>query len=131
MPNKRQENSMHKWIDLGPAFCLSAVFFLVGCSKPAEKSAPPPPPVDFAAVKAKAAQGDLEAQVKLGQLYASGEGVKRDFAEAARWYKQAADKGYAEAQSALGELYEAGRGVSLDFTQAAKLYRSAADQGNL
>jgi len=132
MPARRQENIMKKPINLGLVVCVSGILFLIGCSRSNEKpAAPPQPPVDFGTVKTKAEQGDLESQVRLGQLYANGEGVKRDFAEAARWYKQAADKGYPDAQTALGELYEAGRGVALDYVQAAKLYRLAADQGNI
>ena len=60
---------------------------------------------------------------------APGRGVKQDFAEAARWYRTAADRGHALAQFNLGNLYEAGQGMPKDTTEAAKWYRKAADQG--
>jgi hypothetical protein len=40
----------------------------------------------------------------LGSLYAEGRGVARDLAEAARWYRKAADAGNAEAERALKRL---------------------------
>jgi len=40
-------------------------------------------------------QGFAFAQVNLGFLYANGRGVPQDDAEAARWFRQAAEKGHA------------------------------------
>jgi uncharacterized protein len=56
--------------------------------------------------------------------------VKQDFAEAVRWYRQAADKGHPGAQFTLGNLYELGQGVATNMTQAAEWYRKAAEQKN-
>ena len=44
----------------------------------------------------------------IGWLYANGQGVARDYAEAARWYRLAADQGIAEAQFNLARLTGAG-----------------------
>src|ERR1017187_3210827 len=38
------------------------------------------------------------AQFNLGLMYANGEGVTQNYAEAARWYRKAADQGDAKAQ---------------------------------
>ena len=38
----------------------------------------------------------------LGLIYATGQGVAKDDAEAARWYRMAAELGMAEAQFNLG-----------------------------
>jgi hypothetical protein len=81
-------------------------------------------------IKAKADGGDAAAQLKLGKLYANGDGVKRDTKAAANYYRLAADQGNAQAQIALGELHEAGQGVPKDIAEAAKWYRKAAEQGN-
>jgi len=81
-------------------------------------------------IRAKAVQGEAEAQKELGNCYARGQGVKLDYKEAAKWYQLAADQGNAGAQNALGELYEAGQGVSRSETEAAKWYRRAAEQGH-
>ena len=51
-------------------------------------------------------------------MYSSGQGVPQDFAEAARWYRKAADQGLAEAQANLGDLYFKGRGVTQDNAEA-------------
>ena len=37
--------------------------------------------------------GDAKVQNKLGNMYAQGQGVTQDYAEAVRWYRQAADQG--------------------------------------
>jgi hypothetical protein len=81
-------------------------------------------------LKAKAESGNAEARKGLGAAYAKGLGVKRSYAEAAKWYRQAADQGHAGAQAALAELYEAGQGVPFDPAEAAKWFRRAAEQGH-
>src|SRR6266566_201413 len=96
-------------------------------SKPA---AAVPPPIDLGALIAKAERADPQAQVQLASLYAQGRGVTNSYAEAAKWYRRAAEQGNADAQVGLGELYEAGRGVPKDMDEAIKCYRLAADQGN-
>ena len=58
------------------------------------------------------------AQYALARMYRRGEGVPQDHAEAARWYRQAAQQGLAHAQSDLGVLYETGRGVARDYAEA-------------
>ncbi|HEX3862137.1 MAG TPA: tetratricopeptide repeat protein [Stellaceae bacterium] len=74
--------------------------------------------------------GDADAQVALAVLYAKGDGVARDYAAAARWFKAAAEQGVVRAQYDLGVLFERGRGVPLDYAQAAGWYRKAADQNH-
>mmetsp|Transcript_72542 Transcript_72542/g.142095 ORF Transcript_72542/g.142095 Transcript_72542/m.142095 type:complete len:240 (-) Transcript_72542:1-720(-) len=51
-------------------------------------------------------QGFAEAQDMLGILYTNGEGVKQNFEEAVKWFRQAADQGNADAQCSLGLMYE-------------------------
>ena len=70
------------------------------------------------AISVAAEGGDAVAQVNLGFLYASGEGVPQNFAEAARWYRKAADQGHADAQYKLGFLYTQGQGVPKNFAEA-------------
>lgn len=50
----------------------------------------------------KAERGDATAQVQLGDAYDTGVGVKRDVAEAIKWYRKAAEQGDAEGQYSLG-----------------------------
>ena len=50
-----------------------------------------------------ASQGVAVSQYNLGVMYANGEGVPQDYAEAVRWYRLAADQGLGEAQLNLGK----------------------------
>jgi len=50
-------------------------------------------------------QGNSAAQFNLGLLYDNGQGVERDYAQAAVWYNKAADQGLARAQYNLCLLY--------------------------
>ena len=77
-----------------------------------------------------AAQGDADAQVILGAMYANGEGVIQDYAEAVKWTRLAAVQGNASAQLNLGVMYAKGQGVVQDYAEAVKWYRLAAAQGN-
>jgi TPR repeat protein len=70
------------------------------------------------------------AQNNLGIMYAKGNGVPRDSAAAAKWYRRAAEQGYAVAQNNLGLMYATGEGVPKDVAQAIAWYRRAAEQGN-
>lgn len=82
------------------------------------------------ALTQRAAQGEAQAQLQLGLLYAKGQGVPQDYAEALKWYRLAAAQGNAEAQFSLGVLYAKGEGVAPDGAEAAKWYHLAAAQGN-
>src|SRR6266478_691137 len=79
-------------------------------------------------MKAKAEAGDAESQVELGLRYEKGEGVAKDHAEAARWYRKAAEQNYARGQYDLGDCYAYGEGVTKDRVEAVKWFRKAAEQ---
>ncbi len=89
-----------------------------------------PPEGSLEQYKALAEKGNAEAQVKLADLYRTGNGVAQNLAEAVKWYRSAAEKGAAEAQFRLGELYFEGQGVVQDAKEAAKWLEKAAAQGN-
>ena len=50
-------------------------------------------------------------------------------AEAAKWYRQAADQGFAPSCYNLATLLYKGQGVRQDYAEAARLFRKAADTG--
>ena len=77
-----------------------------------------------------AEQGDAKAQLILGAMYGDGRGVKQDYFEAVKWYRQAAEQGHADAQANLGSAYTAGRGVRQDYTEAVKWFKKAAENGS-
>ncbi len=51
-------------------------------------------------------------------MYSGGWGVPEDGAEAAKWYRRAAEQGNALAQSNLGATYHNGEGVPQDYVLA-------------
>lgn len=76
-----------------------------------------------------AEQGDAAAQVRLGRMYAEGQGLPPDDVEAAKWYRKAAEAGDAWGQAWLGTAYYKGRGLPQNHVLAAEWYRKAAEQG--
>ncbi|MDR1695417.1 MAG: sel1 repeat family protein [Endomicrobium sp.] len=70
-----------------------------------------------------------ENRVK-AEMYYRGTGVKQDYAEAAVWYKKAAEQGLSDAQYALGGIYYNGLGAEENPKEAFKWYKKAADQGH-
>ena len=67
-------------------------------------------------------------QVNLGSLYFNGQGVARDYGEAAKWDRRAAGQGLAPAQANLGLMYIRGQGVDVDYVEGLRRLRLAADQ---
>jgi TPR repeat protein len=63
-------------------------------------------------------------------MYYIGAGIPRNFSEAARWFRAAADAGDPVAQHDLGVLYFKGLGVPLDYNAAAHWIALAAKLGN-
>jgi TPR repeat protein len=79
----------------------------------------------------RAQNGDAAAMNILGKMHRDGEGVARDYAEAAKWFRKAAEEnGAADAQNNLGELYARGNGVPRNLIEAAKWFKEAAGQGH-
>ena len=66
------------------------------------------PPSEF---RRRGRSGRGRVPVQPGPRYEIGRGVPRDFEEAAKWYRQAADQEDATAQFNLGTMYYYGRGV--------------------
>ena len=66
--------------------------------------------------------GDGPAMTLIGELYSQGLGVRRDTAEAARWYKLAAERSDRQAIFALGNAKLKGEGVPRDRAGAAALF---------
>ena len=62
-------------------------------------------------------------------MYVQGRGVRQDDAQAAQWFRKAAEQGVAQAQYNLGVMYAKGRGVRQDGEQAVQWFRKAVEQG--
>jgi hypothetical protein len=93
--------------------------------------APDAPAHDREAVRLlhKAAGHDPKGAFALGWCYQQERGVKRDLAQASRWYTKAANQRFAAAENNLGFLYNTGGGVPADHAAALKWYRRAAEDG--
>ncbi|MCI0574189.1 MAG: sel1 repeat family protein [Myxococcaceae bacterium] len=74
--------------------------------------------------------GVAGACAALGEALATGYGVSRDDAQAARRLQRGCDLGAARACTTLGTLTWQGRGVKADPARAGKLYLRACDGGD-
>ena len=88
--------------------------------------------------------GNAEAQYKLGECYATGNGVEASASEAVKWYRKAAEQGHAEAQYQMGRWYDGTLVINSntemhfefcanedeDDEEALKWYHKAAEQGH-
>lgn len=63
-------------------------------------------------------------------MYAKGDKVPKDVAEAAKWFRMAAEQGHAAAQNNLGWMYASGNGVAKDDVEAVRWYQLAAEKGH-
>lgn len=85
----------------------------------------------FPCFKRAAELGHGTAKDYLGDCYRLGEGTPQDDAEAARWYRDAADHhGNANSALQLGFMYTDGRGVEQDDAKAVHYWRIAAEGGD-
>ena len=119
--------------------CMTAKgYSLVDRNSPLLKDSQPPQPTpqqieadkkEYEEIKAKAEGGDAKAQNRLGICYGTGKGVEKDYVEAVKWFRKAAEQNFASAQGNLGISYAQGKGVEKDDVEAVKWYRKAAEQG--
>ena len=73
---------------------------------------------------------NADAECILAHMYENGNGVEKDYAVAAHWYRKAADKNVVMAQNSLAYFYDEGLGVDQSFVEAVKWYRKAADNND-
>ena len=81
-------------------------------------------------MRKSAAQGLTQAQHMLGLMYAEGEGVPKNHAEANVWLRKAAEAGLPDAQLSLGLMHKQGLGVPPDSVAAYAWFSVAANSGN-
>lgn len=82
-----------------------------------------------ASLRERAAAGDADAQFSLAKNYEAGRaGLKKDYVEAERWYRRAANQGEPYAQASLGILFRFGKGVPQDLAQAHMWFSLAANR---
>lgn len=75
-------------------------------------------------------EAQIEAQIRIGDMYYEGEGVPQDYKEALIWYRRAAEQGSSEAQEKIGLMYYIGFGVPQDYKKSYAWLNIAASQGD-
>ena len=85
---------------------------------------------EFDDILKSANNGEVESQYILGNMYYSGDGVRRNYFEAIKWYRKAAEQGHAKAQNNLGVMYANGKGVRYNLELARIHYGEACDNGS-
>lgn len=74
-------------------------------------------------------KGDVSSQLKLGELYEEGNGVKQDYLKAFEYYLEASKQGSNEATNYIGLFYQSGLGVEQNFKKAFEYFKMASDNG--
>lgn len=69
-------------------------------------------------------------QYRIGAMYHYGQGTEQNYAEAFKWFHDAAVAGNQYAMFALGNLYYYGKGVEKDTEKAFHWYRGSAEKKN-
>jgi len=80
-------------------------------------------------IRLACAQGLPEAQLQLGLMYQTGQGVGRDEREALQWFLRAGEQGLAESQYQAGMSYYQAKGTGQDYSEARQWFGRAAEQG--
>jgi len=74
--------------------------------------------------------GNIDATNKLGIMYFSGLGIKKDYTKAFDLFTKAHNEGNIESTNFLGYMYDEGLGVKQDYNKAVELYTKAYNSGN-
>jgi len=75
-------------------------------------------------------QGDVRAMNNIGLLWAKGYQGRQSYAEAMRWWTEAARRGYTVAMNNIGLAYASGHGVYRDLAKAFEWWHQAAFLGD-
>jgi uncharacterized protein len=109
---------------------LAALCLLYSVNAEAKRDTQSEHSSNVAELQTKAAQGFVKQELQLAAAYFAGRGVPKDLAQAAYWYRKAADQGNPAAQVYLGYLYSVGLGVPQDTAEAIRWYRRAASSNS-
>ena len=64
--------------------------------------------------------------IRFGESHELDQGVEKNYVEAVKWYRKAAEQGDTDSQIQLGKCYASGRGVEKNYAEAASWYRKVA-----
>jgi len=74
-----------------------------------------------------AQQGNVNAEIQVGDMFFSGVGIVKDYSKAVYWYKKAAESGDNAAKKKVGIMYEIGLGVERSQSEADAWYKRAKE----
>ncbi|MBR1504314.1 MAG: SEL1-like repeat protein [Prevotella sp.] len=78
--------------------------------------------------RASAVQGNRDAQYSMGDVYEIGDGVEKNYTEALKWYRMAAEQGHTRAIFCVGYIYYQGRGMlQRNYKEAMKWFLKIDD----
>lgn len=80
-------------------------------------------------IEEAAALGHPPAQLQLGEIYKSGQGVEKDLELARAWYERAANGGNVLSMHRLGVMYARGDGGTVDNNASVAWFEKAANLG--
>lgn len=86
--------------------------------------------VFVANMRSKAESGDANAMNKMGVFYESGTRIKKNMAEAFKWYNRAADAGHFSGMGSLGMMHILGNGTDRNIPEGLALLCVAAQGGS-
>ncbi len=107
--------------------CFLALCFLCLTTLTAQQQ--PGEMIDDRELRAWADKGDADSQFELGLRLLTGEGLKKDEAEAVTWLEKAANQKHLRAQFVMGTIYEEGVGVKKNTATALEWFRKSAENG--
>ena len=115
------------WI-FGIAVLIIALFYATPpkSTKPTQPAPAHAPERESSPALAPAPTQDMVKAFRTGEEYEE----HKNYAEAVKCYRMAAEQGYAPAQDKLGLMYEEERGVKRNYHEAFEWYQKAADQGH-
>ena len=97
---------------------------------PAWGQSPASPRAAVEAWTMAALQGDVEAQHSLGQAYAEGRGIARDYERAQFWLERAARQGHVPSMVLLGGMFLGMDNLPPDYAKACWWLRQGAERGS-
>ena len=84
----------------------------------------------LAMITKSADQGNVGAQVKLGEIYLNGDKIKTDTKKSFYWYQKAAEQNNLTAQKKIALMNKKGIGTDTNMKQAIYWWRQASEQGD-
>lgn len=81
-------------------------------------------------IQSAESSNSAQAYEKIGRMYLSGNGVRKDYAQAFTYFRKAADLGSVSAQACTGTMYYEGCGTAKNIKMAKQYLQPAADRGS-